>query len=392
VRTADVLVIGLGAMGAASAYQLARRGLSVIGIDRFSPPHAEGSSGGETRITRQAIGEGERYVPLALRSHELWREIEAQTGEELLLACGALVLAPPGEVPDLHHKPAFLDRTVAAARRFGIPHEELDGAAVRERFPQFRLAADTRAYFEPGGGLVYPERCIRAQLALARRRGAVIRTGETVIGMEPSGSGMRVSTDQETYEAGQVVLAAGAWSPALAGGPLARLAVHRQVLFWYEPEDPSAYAPGRFPVFIWLHGSQAHHHFYGFPAVGPDGVKVATETYHDPLPRPDGLDRTVTPAEADGMRRDHVAGRLAGVTPVCRRSQACLYTVTPDADFVLDRAPGSDRLLLVSACSGHGFKHSAAIGEAVAELAADGRSRTDLSGFALSRLTVPAPA
>jgi len=379
MAVADVIVIGLGAMGSAAAYQLARRGAKVVGIDRFSPPHDQGSSHGDTRITRQAIGEGESYVPIVLRAHQIWRDIEAQTGEELLVQCGGIVLAAPRSAHPV--KAAFMDQTIAVAERHGIPHELLPATEVRARFPQFILDGDERAYFEPGAGFVYPERCIAAQLRLAERSGATLRTNEIVTAITPSGSGVRVETDKDVYEAGRAILSAGAWSPGLAGAPLGHMALHRQVLNWYEAENPADYAPGRFPVFIWLRGSDGEQS-YGFPIPpGSEGLKVATESYEPASASPDEIDRQVSPEETAATYAMHVAGRLRGVSSRCLKAKACFYTLAPDSRFVIDAHPENERLTIVSACSGHGFKHSAAIGEAVAERTLEGRSRLDLSAF-----------
>jgi sarcosine oxidase len=377
--TADAIVIGLGAMGSAAAFQLARKGAKVVGIDRFAPPHEHGSSHGETRITRQAIGEGESYVPLVMRAHEIWREIEAETGEELLVQCGGIVLS--GSRSSHPKKAGFLDQTIAAAERYAIPHEILSADEVRARFPQFILEGDERAYFEPGAGFVHPERCIAAQLRLATNAGATIRTGEVVTSIAPSGSGVRVETDKGVYEAGKAIVAGGAWSPGLVGSPLGHMTLHRQVLNWYEAEDPAQYAPGRFPVFIWMHGSEGEQS-YGFPIPsGSEGLKVASETYEVTLASPSEMNREIAPEETRRTYETHVAGRLRGVSSRCLKARTCFYTLAPDSRFVIDAHPGNERLMIVSACSGHGFKHSAAIGEAVAERVLEGRSKLDLSSF-----------
>ena len=388
MTSADVIVVGLGAMGSAALYQLARRGARAIGIDRFSPPHDHGSSGGETRITRAAIGEGEAYVPLVLRSHAIWRELEAETGESLFLACGGLVVS--GRRSSHVKKAGFMDTTIAAARHYAIPHEVLGAGELSARYPQLGLEGDERGYFEPGAGLLYPERCIATQLGLAGRLGATIRTDEVVRAVEPDGEGVTVQTDRGRYRAGVAIVAAGAWSPGLVGTSLAGLELYRQVLTWWEPERPADYAPEHFPVFIWMHGA-AGAQFYGFPVPpGSAGVKAATETYAAPLPRPEDLDRTVDPEEVRAVYDDHVGGRLRGVKPGAIRAQTCVYTQAPDTGFVVDRHPDAERILLVSACSGHGFKHSAALGEAVAELALDGRSGLDLAPFARRTFAEPA--
>ncbi|MET7245158.1 N-methyl-L-tryptophan oxidase [Methylobacterium sp. EM32] len=389
---ADFLVIGLGAMGSAALYQLAKRGASVIGLDRFAPPHNMGSSHGETRITRQAIGEGRDYVPLVLESHRIWRELEAETGESLLEACGALVMAPGTGTNSHHGKPDFVQNSIQAAREFGIPHEVLDGRAVARRFPQFLgLDGSEVAYYEPGGGYVRPEACVAAQLARAAALGATIRTGTEVLSMAQDGDGVRVETSAGVIRAGEVVVSAGAWTAPLLGAPFGRLlGVKRQLLHWYALDDDSAYRADA-PVYIWMHGTTDTDYFYGFPPqAGEASVKVATEQYAAGTTA-DAADRTVRPEESAEMYRRHIAGRLAGATPRVVRAAACLYTVTPDRGFIIDRHPAQPRVLVVSACSGHGFKHSAGIGLVAAELLTEGRSRIDVRPFALDRFAA-APA
>jgi sarcosine oxidase len=381
----DFVVIGLGAMGSAVLYQLAKRGVSAIGIDRFAPPHQMGSSHGETRLTRQAVGEGRDYAPLVLNSHRIWRELEADTGETLLNDCGVLVMAPGSGQTSHHGKPDFVARSIEVARDFGIVHEILDGAEVARRFPQFlNLAGDEKAYYEPGGGYVFPERCISAQLSRAAQLGAQIRTGVEVVAIDQPGT-VRIETTDGTIEAGQVVVAAGSWTAPLLGAPFEHLlAVNRQVLHWYELDDLSAYGPDA-PAFIWMHGATDVDYLYGFPPLpGDHRIKVATEQY-ETRTTAESIDREVDPAESAEMYRKHVQGRLAGARPRVVQSAACLYTVTPDRGFIIDRHPYHDRVLVISACSGHGFKHSAGIGDAVAELVIEGRNHVDLSPFSIAR-------
>ena len=385
---ADVAVVGLGAMGAATLYQLARHGVSAIGIDRFTPPHTMGSSHGETRITRCAVGEGAGYVPLAQRSHAIWRELETETGERLLETCGMLLLGKPGQRTQHHGKADFLDATMRIAERHGIPHELLDTAAITARFPAFNLTDGEAGYFEPGGGFLHPERCVATQLRAAATRGATLRTGQQVVAIEPAANGVRILFADGAILADRLVLAAGAWAAGLLGPRFAPLLVpYRQVLHWFTPDDAAAYGPDAFPTFIWIHGSGAEDYFYGFPALpGLGGVKVATEQYSASC-NPDIVSRDVAADEALSMHAAHVAGRLRGVGARPARSAACLYTVTPDSGFVIDTLPDDDRVIVVSACSGHGFKHSAAIGEAIAQWLCTGRPDIDLEPFRLERVT-----
>lgn len=381
----DVAVVGLGAMGAATLYQLSRRGIAAVGIDRYVPPHAMGSSHGETRITRCAVGEGEELVPLVLRSHAIWRELEAATGEPLLDACGFLMMAPKGVRSGHHGKQDFLLRTVAAAERHAIPHERLDTAALAKRFPAFDLRRE-EGYFEPGGGYARPERCIAAQLGQAGKHGATIMTGRTVTRLSPENGGVCIDMDGESLFAERVVLATGAWAADLLGPAFTGILVpRRQTLHWFPTADEASFGAGSCPAYIWMYGSGPEDYFYGFPAQPGSGlVKVASERYVDPT-HPDKAARTVTREERDLMFVTHVAGRLRNVSAEPGHSAACLYTVTPDSGFMIDHHPDSNRIIVVSACSGHGFKHSAAIGEAVAELVNDGRSTIDLAPFRMSR-------
>lgn len=382
----DAAILGLGAMGSAAAYQLAKRGLRVLGLDRFAPPHPFGSSHGDTRITRLAIGEGAHYTPLALRSHEIWREIEKETGTDLLTVTGGLVVSSAASKSRVHVADFFAN-TVAAAQKHGIAHEILEGPELRKRFPQFNIGNGETGYYEPGAGFLRPENCVAAQLGLARKHGATLHTDEKVLGFDATLDGVIIETDRGKYSAETLILAAGAWLPELLPERYAaNFRVRRQVLFWFDVSGPIApFMPGRCPVFIW-EVPGAPQGIYGFPAIdGPrGGVKIATEQY-EMATTPQGVNRAVSPAETSVMYETYVAPYLPGVGAKCIKAVVCLYTVTPDAGFVIDRHPESDRIIIASPCSGHGFKHSAAIGEVLADLAIDGRSRFDLSAFRLAR-------
>ncbi len=369
-ETADAVVVGLGAVGSAALHRLALAGLRATGIDRFRPPHALGSSHGESRITRLAVGEGAAYAPLVRRSHEIWRELEARTGETLMLQCGGLVMGPREGAPH-HGRDDFVRRTIRVARENGVAVEVLDAAAIAERFPQFALRGDELGCMEPTAGVLFPERCVAAQLRLAREAGATLHLDEAVTGLRMLGGAVEVTTNRRRVHAARAILAAGPWLPGLAGGRLPELVrVHRQTLHWFPARDPAPFAPGRFPVFIWMHGAHEEDYFYGFPSLpGAGTVKVASERYARTFD-PDDLDRTVSPAESAEVFARHVSGRLPGLLPEAAAAAACLYSVTPDSGFILDRLPDLPGVLVASACSGHGFKHSAAVGERLAAEAA----------------------
>lgn len=363
----DVIVLGLGAMGAATTLQLARRGVRVLGIDQYAPPHAMGSSHGDTRITRLAIGEGAHYSPLAMRSHEIWRGLEAETGAELMTRTGMLLVSSSATRASVH-VPHFFRNTVEAAVEHDIAHELLDAAEIRRRFPQFAVADDEVGYFEPEAGFLRPEACIATQLQLAGQAGAVLRTNTEVDAIDWGPDGVMVRSRTETFAADRLVMAMGAWAPDMLPPPHRDLfTVRRQVLHWFEiARNPEMFAPGRCPVFIWELPVEDRV-IYGFPAVdGPEGgVKIATEQQGEATD-PRLANRTVAPEESSRMHRECIAPFMPGVSDRAIKAAACLYTVTPDAGFVVDRHPESERVTVVSACSGHGFKHSAAIGEAVA--------------------------
>jgi sarcosine oxidase len=392
----ETIVLGLGAMGSASLYQLAKRGTAVLGIDRFTPPHSFGSTHGDTRITRVAIGENEQYTLLARRSHEIWRAIEAETGESLLTANGCLVISSDAPRAPTHVE-GFFENTVAAAERYGIPHERLNAQEIRARFPAYKARDNEKAFFEPGGGFLRVEKCMAANLSLARKYGAEIHNNEKVLRFAQNAGGVTVTTDRGSYTADRLVIAAGAWLPELIGeryrGPFKVL---RQVQYWFDVDGSiEPYLPENFPVFLWeLQGKPQS--IYGFPAIdGPGGgFKLATEQYSAETTA-DTVNREVSPQETDAMFRDYVAPYFRNASSRCLKSRVCLYTNVAGARFIIDQHPEHERVTVVSACSGHGFKHSAAIGEVVARLVTGGEPGIDLSSFKLDvtpTIVVPAKA
>ena len=370
-------------MGAAATYQLARTGVNVIGIDRFTPPHDQGSSHGDTRITRLALGEGAHYLPFARRSHEIWRELEAETGHILFRQTGGLIFSSLEGRSPAHGNADFLQTTIDVACLHQIPHEVLDASAMARRFPQFRLAGDEIGCFEPTAGLVHPEACIAAQLELARGLGARIITQTRVHSWFSDGSGLVIETDSGRVKAERLVITAGAWLPDLAPQlrPLTRIC--RQVLHWFDLDHSTqAFDAGDMPVFIRVPDSRAEM-FYGFPPVDGrhGGLKIATEQFENTC-APDQVNRSVASEEAQLMHK--LASPHVRILPRLLRSAVCKYTITPGFHFIIDRHPDTPHVWLASACSGHGFKHSAAIGEALAQQVTQGRSDCDLSAFAIS--------
>lgn len=383
-KHADVIIVGLGAVGSAALYQTARRGAKVLGTDQFRPPHDRGSSHGDSRITRLALGEGPQYVQFAKRSHEIWRELEAATGRTLFREVGGLFFGSTQRHGQAHGSADFLQTTIAVARQHAIPHEVLDAAAMRERFPQFHFRDDERGCFEHTAGLVHPEACIAAQLEAAAHLGARVEVNEPLLGWKASGYDVEVKTARHTYRADRLVITAGAWLPQLVPALTTHTRVLRQVLFWFEPDEPhDLFAPERLPVYIRVPDAGTNM-FYGFPAIDGrgGGVKIAGEQF-DRTTSPDAVDAQVSADEQSTMHA--IAAPHLRITRKCVRTVVCKYTVTPDFHFIIDRAPESERVWFASACSGHGFKHSAAVGEALAEMVIAGKTKFDLSPFRLAR-------
>ena len=382
----DLIVVGLGAMGSAALYQGSRRGASALGIDRYTPPHTMGSSHGDTRITRNAIGEGEMYMPFVKRSNEIWRELEAAAGKTLLHQSGGLIIGGE-EAAAFHYQGDFVEASARIADKFGIAYELLSADELRQRFPLLTPRDSDRAYFEPSAGVLRPEHCIETQLELARQSGAAIHTGEKVTGYEIGATGVTVTSETSSYSADKLILSTGAWiADFLPDTHRAGIRVNRQLIHWFEAEDRSLFHPDRFPFAIWI-GDTLDDFWSVFPAPqdGMDGVKLVTEQYHTST-TPDEVSRVVTDEEAADMYHRLTVPRLKGLREKQLHAEVCLYTLTSDEHFVIDFHPATERVVVTSPCSGHGFKHSAAVGETLSHLALDGGSEFDISAFKLARL------
>jgi sarcosine oxidase len=380
----DVIVIGLGAMGSAAVYQLSQRKIKVLGIDRFSPPHSFGSTHGETRVTRQAIGEGAEYVPLTLRSYEIFREIEAETNADLLTITGGLIMSKSSGNANLHGNDGFIETTVSTAKKFGIKHRVLTADEIANQFPQFNLDGDEVGYFEDEMGFLRPENCVAAQLESAEQQGAKIKRNEQVLQIKTLPDSVEVITDKGNYRAEKLIISAGAWIKDFLETPQQNLfKIYRQIFYWFDVADSyKNFKLGNFPIFIWEFGRWENDFFYGFPAIDGlnGGFKIATETYLETT-NPDKVNRQVSQKEIDEIYEKYIENQIVGVENKCLKTTTCLYTVLPGARFLIDYLPENERIIVASPCSGHGFKHSAAIGEILAELVTDGKSKIDISAF-----------
>ena len=370
----DVAVVGLGAMGSAALLTLARRGVRAVGIERFSPGHDRGSSHGETRIIRLGYFEHPSYVPLLRRTYQLWRELEAACGRPLIHITGIVEIGPPeGEV---------VAGTLRASREHGLTHEVLDASEVMRRFPAFRIPQDYAGVFQPDGGFLDVEPSIAAMLALAKAAGGEVRTNAMVRAVTPHASGVRIETEGGSIDAGVAIVAAGPWVGKLLPDLPVKLRVTRQVQAWFQAEDAAPFAPGRFPVFL-LESRHGVH--YGFPPYSGSGVKIAKHHHADETVDPDTVERQVSAAD-EALIRGALAEHMPAANGRMLAAKTCLYTVTGDHDFIIDRLPGAANVIVASPCSGHGFKFAPVIGEILAGLAIDGRTPHDISRFRLERL------
>ena len=369
----DVAVIGLGATGSAALHQLAKRGLRVVGFEQFAPGHDRGSSHGETRIIRLGYFEHPSYVPLVRAAIPLWRALERESGQALLHVTGLLERGAPDGT--------LVAGTLRAAQAHGLAHEVLDAASVSRRFPAFRLPPHFVGVFQPEGGILAAELAIQAQLALAAAAGAEVRTNETVRAIEPTAAGVRVITERDAIDAGQVVVAAGPWVKQLLPDLSVPLRVTRQVVGWFEPAEAALLARERCPVYLIENDAGV---FYGFPAGPKPGVKFAKHHHGDETVDPAGPARPVDDADV-ALLRAALAAHVPAANGRLVEAQTCRYTMTPDGDFILDRLPGAPAILVASPCSGHGFKFAPVIGDILADLATRGATRHDTSRFRLAR-------
>lgn len=372
--TMTVAVVGLGAAGSATAAHLAERGVRVIGFDRFTPPHDQGSSHGRSRIIREAYFEHPLYVPLVQRAYTLWDALERRSGRQLFRRTGGLMMGPPEGV--------VVRGALASAEEHRLPHERLDATGVLVRFPAFRIPVDHVAVFEPRAGMLDPEAAIAAHLEVARSYGAELRFGNLVTRWETlPGGGIEVHTALGATRVDRLVLATGAWTAELLRDLALPLTVERNVVHWFGSVRPKDAGPDRMPVFI--HESSAGKAWYGFPDTG-DGLKLALH-HQGRTTTADGVSRTVEPNEVHAVR-SLAKHFMPGMIGAHLSSSVCLYTNTPDEHFLIDHHPGSPEVVVASPCSGHGFKFAPAVGELIADLVMEREPRFDTAPFRFARL------
>jgi sarcosine oxidase len=368
-----IVVIGLGATGIAALCQLALRGIRAIGIERFETGHAGGSSHGPTRIIRLAHFENAAYGPMMRRAYTLWRELERRADANLIVTTGIAEIGPPeGEI---------VRGTIAGAAQFGLTHEVLDAKSLMRRYPAFRIPENFVAVVQREGGYIEAAAAMAASIRVAAAAGAVIRCGERVTAIEPRRSGVCITTVREKIEADGAIIAAGPWMGKMLPHLHLPLSVTRQVVGWFAPEDAARFAPGRFPVFIL---ETRHGVHYGLPFYGRSGVKVARHHHYNESVDPDTFSRQVTASDEAAIRAP-LAEHLPDADGRVLAAQPCLYTMTPDGTFIIDRMPCFPHVVIASPCCGHGFKFSPVVGEIVADLVTQGSTAHDIGQFRLQR-------
>jgi sarcosine oxidase len=369
----DVAVIGLGAAGSAALYALARRGARVIGIERFAPGHDRGSSHGQTRIIRLGYFEHPSYVPLLRATYARWRELERAASRKLMHVTGIVEIGQPDS--------ELVAGTLAASRQHDLPHEILNAAATMRRFPAFRIPDSFIGVFQPDGGFLDVEPALETMIALAKSAGAEMHIKTAAGSVASNSTGVRIETANGLVEADTAIVAAGPWLKNLLPDLAAPLRVTRQVQAWFEPTDSTLFTADRFPVFLI---ETRHGQHYGFPPHAGSGVKVAKHHHADQTVDPDHVDRNVGDADL-ALIRPALADHIPAANGKLLAATTCLYTVTPDRDFIVDRRPRHPSIIVASPCSGHGFKFAPVMGDILADLAMSGTTSHDISRFRIDR-------
>jgi len=375
--TFDVIVVGLGAMGSATAYQLSKRGAKVLGLEAFTPAHDKGSSHGESRIIRQAYFEDPAYVPLVLKAYELWDQLQEESNEDLLNITGGVAIGPTTG--------ALVTGCLRSAKQYGLGHDLFDAKEMRHRFPQFALAEDEVAFYEEKVGYLKPEECIRQHLRGASKRGADLRFEEPVLSWTASqgGDGVSVTTEKQTYHARSLVISVGPWFAELVPDVSMPVVVSRRVLFWLKPlYESSNFDRGVFPIFLWE--PEGCPLFYGLPRISEDGSpKVGIHSGNETC-TPSTIDRRIHPRDEFAIR-SAIRSRISALNGEVSHAVTCMYTMTPDEHFIIDTHPDYPQVSLAAGFSGHGFKFSSVVGEIMCDLAMTRETSTDIRIFSGSR-------
>ncbi|HEX4246956.1 MAG TPA: N-methyl-L-tryptophan oxidase [Pseudonocardia sp.] len=370
---AQVAVIGVGSIGSMALWRLAAQGVDAIGFEQYAPGHDQAAAGGESRIFRSAYLEGPQYVPLLLRARELWRELERESGQQLLTLNGGLMIGSSDS--------GSMRNVLVSAERFDLPHEVLDTGEMGRRYPQHRMLPGEIGFLDEWAGVLRPEFAVLAAARSAQARGARLVTGERVSAVEPFEGGVRVRAGDRTYTVEQAVVTAGPWTARFAPALAAHVTPRKLVMTWYPALDVPAYQPDRFPIFIRESGAV---HVFGIPTLDGGSVKVAPHTPYGDLADGDDLDRNVAPGDLDAINRA-VADLMPGLVPTPVRVASYMDAYTTDGHALVGQLPGTDNVWLLGAFSGHGFKMATAFGQVAADLVTEGKSTLPIDHLDPSR-------
>ncbi|MFN3560940.1 MAG: N-methyl-L-tryptophan oxidase [Chloroherpetonaceae bacterium] len=376
----DVIVLGVGSMGSATCYQLAKRGYKVLGIEQFDIPHEFGSHSGQSRIIRKAYGEASDYVPLLEKSYQNWNVLESETGYQVYYKTGLLYFAPKNH--------AFLQTVRKSSVQYNIPIQELTEEDCRKEYPQFKLPSNFERLVEPDAGFLTPEKSILLFVQQALLNGATIRTREKVLEWKYQNRTLTVKTDKGIYETKKIVITAGPWAGKLIPSLAQKLKVTRQAVAWVQPKKWEDFVLGKFPCWNVLDNG---YHFYGFPILpagqfgGPLGLKLALHTPGGDMTDPDSVDRNRRETDEQVLIQflnKFIPDGYKNTLEV----KTCLYTNTPDENFIVDYLPNFDKNVAIAAgFSGHGFKFVSAIGEIMADLVINGETQMPIKFLSLQR-------
>jgi len=365
----DVIVLGVGSMGAATCYQLAKKGYKVLGLEQFDIPHELGSHAGQSRIIRKAYGEAWDYVPLLKRAYENWNTLESETGHQVYYKTGLVYFGAKTE--------PFLETVKQSSLQYNIPVHSLTEQECREKYPQFQLPPDFERLEEPDAGLLTPERSILLFVQQALANGAIIRTKEKVLEWIRKNGTITVKTDKGTYQTKKLVITAGPWAGQLIPNLAPKLKVTRQALAWVQPKTWERFELNTFPCWNLMHNG---HDFYGFPILpvgafgAPLGLKLALHYPGGDVTDPDMVNRNTKEAD-ENVLIQFLNQFIPDGYKHTLEMKTCLYTNTPDENFIVDYLPGFDKDVAIAAgFSGHGFKFASVIGEIMANLAVEGAS------------------
>ena len=378
----DVIVVGLGGMGSATAYHLAARGHRVLGREKFGPAHDQGASHGGSRITRQSYFEGPDYVPLLLRAYELFDKLAQDSGREVIRRTGGVMCGLPTS--------RTVSGSLASAQQWDLPHEMLSAADLRRRFPTLSPLDDEVALFEENAGFVRPEETVSAHISLALSSGADLRFNSPALSWAslPSG-GVEVVSPDGTFRAGQLVITPGPWAPQLLTDLGVPFTIERQIQYWFQPTGGTGPFEDH-PIYIWEAADSTQ--VYGFPAIdGPSGGAKIAFFRRGTVTTPETIDREVHDFEITDMAA--AAGSHLPLLPgTFLRAKTCLYSTTPDEHFVIARHPAHSSVTVACGFSGHGFKFVPVVGEVVADLATTGTTRHPIALFDPRRFTEVIPS